>query len=339
MPLYSIQGPDGRTYEIEGPEGATREQVIAAIKSRMATQPAEEPKRLAGFGGSFMDAVTTLGLTDEAAAYAADPSDANRKKFLDAAKSKYDSAGGFGKGQDWEYFKELLGGSLGTMAAPVAAGLGASAVSTPLGGLGAFGATSTAQYTIQNLERQAQEQQASIDAGRAPTKTSLGKAALAATGQAGLDVAGTVAFGPLFKAFPFMRGLASAGAKSEAAIIEDAIKNGTLKTVGAGRRNVFFDNVCSVGFFSRARVARCLRHHLIHQRLVRIKLLDLTGSVVLILYAFQSREFFNAIRVLCFFRDGGRDFFQASFKFVNRRFSNNFTASASVWRGHYTFFF
>lgn len=234
MPLYSIQGPDGKTYEIEGPEGATREQVIAAIQSRLNSQPQEEPKRLAGFGGSFMDAVTTLGLTDEAAAYAANPNDANRKKFLEAAKSKYDSAGGFGKGQDWDYFKELLGGSLGTMAAPVAAGLGASAVSTPIGGLGAFGATSAAQYTIQNLERQAQEQQASIDAGREPTKTNVGKAAIAATGQAGLDVAGTLAFGPLFKAFPFMRGLASAGAKTEAAIIEDAIKNGSLKVVGGG---------------------------------------------------------------------------------------------------------
>lgn len=40
MPLYSIQGPDGRTYSIEGPPGATREQVIQAIQARMQ-EPAQ----------------------------------------------------------------------------------------------------------------------------------------------------------------------------------------------------------------------------------------------------------------------------------------------------------
>ena len=40
MPLYSIQGPDGRTYSIEGPPGATREQVIRAIQARMQ-EPAQ----------------------------------------------------------------------------------------------------------------------------------------------------------------------------------------------------------------------------------------------------------------------------------------------------------
>ena len=41
MPLYSIQGPDGRTYELEGPEGATRDQVIAAIQAQMQGQSDE----------------------------------------------------------------------------------------------------------------------------------------------------------------------------------------------------------------------------------------------------------------------------------------------------------
>ena len=50
MPLYSIQGPDGKTYSIEGPAGATREQVIQAIQARLqqpipaaAPQPVEQP--------------------------------------------------------------------------------------------------------------------------------------------------------------------------------------------------------------------------------------------------------------------------------------------------------
>ena len=32
MPLYSIKGPDGKTYSIQGPAGASREQVIQAIQ-------------------------------------------------------------------------------------------------------------------------------------------------------------------------------------------------------------------------------------------------------------------------------------------------------------------
>jgi len=43
MPLYSIQGPDGRTYEIEGPAGATREQVIAAIQAQLRQNRRSSP--------------------------------------------------------------------------------------------------------------------------------------------------------------------------------------------------------------------------------------------------------------------------------------------------------
>jgi hypothetical protein len=43
MPTYEIKGPNGKTYEIDGPKGATREQVIAAIQSRL-NERKEEPK-------------------------------------------------------------------------------------------------------------------------------------------------------------------------------------------------------------------------------------------------------------------------------------------------------
>lgn len=41
MRTYTITGPDGKDYSIDGPEGATREQVIAKIKERMSSQPAQ----------------------------------------------------------------------------------------------------------------------------------------------------------------------------------------------------------------------------------------------------------------------------------------------------------
>jgi hypothetical protein len=43
MPLYSIEGPGGKTYEIEGPENATRDQVIQAIQAKLTPeQPSAE---------------------------------------------------------------------------------------------------------------------------------------------------------------------------------------------------------------------------------------------------------------------------------------------------------
>jgi len=38
MPIYSIKGPDGKTYSLEGPAGATREQVIQEIKKQQYNQ-------------------------------------------------------------------------------------------------------------------------------------------------------------------------------------------------------------------------------------------------------------------------------------------------------------
>jgi hypothetical protein len=45
MPLYSIQGPDGKNYSIEGPEGASRDEVIDAITSKLEEQKALEKEK------------------------------------------------------------------------------------------------------------------------------------------------------------------------------------------------------------------------------------------------------------------------------------------------------
>jgi hypothetical protein len=197
-----------------------------------AVQP---PKEQAGFTGAFKDAVTTLGLTDEAAAFAANPTEENRAAFLKAAESKYKSVGGFGKGENWEAFKELLGGSLGALVAPLGAGV--------VGGIPGFAATSGAQYGIQNLRRQAEEQQAAAEAGEAVPELSLGKAAAAATGQTALDVVpGALILRGLSK-FPLAQGLMAEGTASRRAadVLADAfasknlsLKGNVVKGVGLG---------------------------------------------------------------------------------------------------------
>lgn len=188
-------------------------------------------KEEAGFWGSLIEGAQTLGIADEATAFAADPSEKNRRALIKAGESKYRSVG-FGEGNNWEAFKQLLGGSIGQLAAPVAAGI-AGSVATPIAGLAAASATSGTQYTSQNLLRQAQEQEAAIAAGKKPEDTSVGKAILAATGQTALDLAGGKVFSSVAKAFPFMRPLlGKAGGKAAqnaGEVLADAAEKGTLK--------------------------------------------------------------------------------------------------------------
>lgn len=191
------------------------------LKSRF-----EPPKEQAGFTGAFKDAITTLGLTDEAAAFSVNPTEENRKAFLKAAESKYKSVGGFGKGENWEAFKELLGGSLGALVAPLGAGV--------VGGIPGFAATSGAQYGIQNLRRQAEEQQAAAEAGEAVPELSLSRAATAAAGQAALDVVpGALILRGLSK-FPLAQGLMAEGTASRRAadVLADAFANEKLSLKG-----------------------------------------------------------------------------------------------------------
>jgi hypothetical protein len=82
-------------------------------------------------------------------------------------------------------FKELLGGSVPYMAAPLAAGAAAAALpvtgtAAALTTLGAAGLTSVGQFTATNLSRQLEE-------GKKLAETDLGAAALAAVPQAALD--------------------------------------------------------------------------------------------------------------------------------------------------------
>lgn len=191
------------------------------------------PKKEAGFFGSFKEAVSQLGLADEAAAFAANPTRENREAFLKAAESKYKSVGGFGKGRNWEAFKEMLGSSLGSLVAPVGAAF-AGAAAGPIGAATAFGGTSAAQYEIAGLQRQAEEQRAAEQEGKPVPELSLGKATAAAFGQAALDVIPGAYVAKSLRAFPIAQRLLGPEktAQEAADILIDAYKKGNLTRKG-----------------------------------------------------------------------------------------------------------
>ena len=189
-------------------------------------------KEAAGFFGSFYESAKKLPeIADEVAAFSANPNEKTRRALIKAGESKYRSVG-FGEGENWEAFKQALGGSLGEMLAPAAVGVGTSFVATPLGGLAAASGVSGAQYTAQNLLRQAQEQERAITEGRKPEETSIGKALISAAGQTALDLPAGRAFSGVAKLFPFMRpllGKAGGKAAQEAGeVLTDAAAKGTI---------------------------------------------------------------------------------------------------------------
>jgi hypothetical protein len=75
MPLYEIDGPDGKTYEIEGPAGATREQIIERVKAGLQSTPQEQPQAKAP--NPVVDSIRAIpgGLAKGAAALVGLPGD------------------------------------------------------------------------------------------------------------------------------------------------------------------------------------------------------------------------------------------------------------------------
>ena len=203
---------------------------------RAPTAAPEEAKPLGGFWSTFSERMKLLPeLGDEAAAFAANPNEENRRALIAAGNSKYRKTE-FGEGENWAAFKQLIGGSLGSLVAPAIAGT-AGSIATPLVGAGAAYATNTAQYQIDNLMRQAQEQERAIAEGRTPEELQLGKSVAASAAQAGLDVVQFNKFAGLLSKFPFLRNLVS----SEKEVVEDsarklveAARSGNLTSVSGG---------------------------------------------------------------------------------------------------------
>ena len=72
MPIYEIQGPDGKIYEIEGPEGATLDDLVGVINSQIAA-PAEPDNSLQQWTGVATRALLPYGVAAAAGGAAGAP--------------------------------------------------------------------------------------------------------------------------------------------------------------------------------------------------------------------------------------------------------------------------
>jgi hypothetical protein len=59
MPIYSVQGPDGRVYDVEGPAGASEDQIVNFVAQNLASLT-PEPKKKEGIGAAVSKGTESL---------------------------------------------------------------------------------------------------------------------------------------------------------------------------------------------------------------------------------------------------------------------------------------
>ena len=171
--------PSGR--ELTFPEGASDDEIYNAYYDALSDDifgdSGPKEKEQAGFAGALGEGLQTIGGLPEAVRYLADPSAETRKELIEDTdpEYKYQDFYDIGEGTALErvgkggqFFKELLGGSLGQMALPTIGGGIASFLGTPLLGAGVFSALAAAQYTPEIAGRQARLSQEGVDKGESP---------------------------------------------------------------------------------------------------------------------------------------------------------------------------
>lgn len=234
-----VQLPDGSAVTIrpgETPESAYARAQQMYPESFAAKNPEEGPKSgfmpalKAGFAGLKGDVAALAGRTGimglpEAEKYIAEQEAYQKKTFAPTKEGFFEAP--------LANIKELAGGSIPYMVAPLAAGaaLGSAPVAGALGlgaagatalGLGAAGAASAGQFTASNLVRQMEPVQGGPKT--ALGETNLINAALAAIPQAALDTVSMKMIPGLGKMFE------SAGINLTAKAANDLAKEGIKKT-------------------------------------------------------------------------------------------------------------
>jgi len=205
--IYTIQGPDGRTYDLEGPEGASEAQVIAALQQQLASQPAPKKGVLAQVAKGAESLISSgrtgigaaTGSAEEAALAGLQRGEDINARYaddigLDKLKDVYDKKGIGAAGK--EVLRQIplaiaeqlpnMGATLGSARLGAMAGTAINpGIGTIVGGtVGALAPSFLTQFGG-NVERQAAEQK---KAGQ-PIDINTRGAAGAAVPQAGLEAA------------------------------------------------------------------------------------------------------------------------------------------------------
>jgi hypothetical protein len=207
MPIYKVEGPDGRIYSVEGPPGASPDDVVEFVRANY-----KELKPKEGLGaavGKGLESLISSGRTAIGAltGSAEEAAQAGLKRgedigaryadqvSLDKVKKAYEERGilpaaGEAISQVPAALAEQapnLAATLGSARAGAALGSFAGPAGTVVGGLAGAALPSLIQQFGGNIERQASEQK-----GRGePIKIDTTAAGAAALPQAALDVAGT----------------------------------------------------------------------------------------------------------------------------------------------------
>lgn len=218
MPMYRVKTPDGKIYRIEGPKGASKEEVLAAVQSRLkGTEeqqtenglPTYAPEKESGViaqakrgAREMISSMQTagealVGSPEEAAKRALARSEEISSQYeggpsLERLKQAYEESGILGAGKELVgSIPEALAGqgaNIGTAIAGARLGAMAGAPLGPVGaGAGALAGALIPSYAQQfggDIERQAQEQLAA----KKEIQIDTNKAAIAAAPQAVLDV-------------------------------------------------------------------------------------------------------------------------------------------------------
>ncbi len=233
--------PSGR--ELTFPEGTSDDEVYNAYYDALPDDilggigPKE--KEQAGFAGALGEGLQTIGGLPEALRYLADPSAETRKALIEDTdpEYKYQDFYDIGEGTALErvgkggqFFKELLGGSLGQMALPTIGGGIASFFGTPLLGAGVFSTLAAAQYTPEIAGRQARLSQEGVDKGESPIDPDTAKILGSSFASGALDRVTLAAF-PRLQSLLGQNGKAAQQKVGEE-IVETAQSRGMLPALG-----------------------------------------------------------------------------------------------------------